>query len=94
MEEIVEDEEVVEEDVNIHELKYTDGSNEVVKIFNQKCIICLERDSDYIFCSVVISVFASIVIKIRVILRYKNVIFAEHNFIIFEWRQCMMYYTI
>ena len=57
MEEIVEDEEdivedveeKVEEDVNIHEIEYTDGSNEVVKIFNQKCVICLERDSDYIF---------------------------------------------
>ena len=45
MEEIVED----EEDVNIHELEYTDGSNEVVKTFNQKCVICFERDSDYIF---------------------------------------------
>ena len=53
MEETVEDEEDipenVEEDVNIHELEYTDGSNEVVKIFYQKCFICLERDSDYIF---------------------------------------------
>ena len=49
MEETVEDEEGVEEDVNIHELEYTDGSNEVVKIFNQKCVICLERDGDYIF---------------------------------------------
>ena len=55
MEEIVEDEdeedveEDDEEDVNIHELEYTDGSNEVVKIFNQKCFTCLERDSDYIF---------------------------------------------
>ena len=49
MEEIVEDEENVEEDVNVQELEYTDGSNEVVKIFNQKCVICLERDSDYIF---------------------------------------------
>ena len=45
MEEIVE----YEEDVNIDELNYTDGSNEVVKIFNQICVICLERDSDYIF---------------------------------------------
>ena len=45
MEEIVED----EEDVNIHELEYTDGSNEVVKVFNQKSVICHERDSDYIF---------------------------------------------
>ena len=49
MEEIVEDEEDIEEDVNIQELEYTDGSNEVVKIFNQKCVISLERDSDYIF---------------------------------------------
>ena len=61
MEKIVEDEddieedveenvvEVVEEDVTIHELEYTDGSHEIVKIFNQKCVICLERDSDYIF---------------------------------------------
>ena len=43
-----EDEIEEDEDVNIHELEYTDGSNEVVKIFNQKCVICLERDSGYI----------------------------------------------
>ena len=49
MEEIVGDEEDDEEDVNLQELEYTDGSNEVVKIFNQKCVICIERDSDYIF---------------------------------------------
>ena len=46
MEENVEDEEDieedVEEDVNIHELEYTNGSNEIVRIFNQKCVICLE----------------------------------------------------
>ena len=45
----VEDEENVENDGNIHELDYIDGSNEVVKVFNQKCVLCLERDSDYIF---------------------------------------------
>ena len=49
MEEIDENEEDVEEDVNIDELGYTDGSNEVVKIFNQICVICLEPDSDYFF---------------------------------------------
>ena len=49
MEEIVEDEEDIEEDVDIQELEYTDGSNEVVKVFNQKCVKCLEWDSDYIF---------------------------------------------
>ena len=50
MEEIIEEdiEEDVEEDDNIHELEYTDGNNEVVKVFNQKCVICPERDSDYI----------------------------------------------
>ena len=42
-------EEDVEEGVNIHELEYTDGSNEVVEIFKQKCVLCLERDSDYVF---------------------------------------------
>ena len=36
MEEIVEDEENDEEDVDVNDLAYTDGSNEVVKIFNQK----------------------------------------------------------
>ena len=47
MEEYIEED--IGEDVNIHELEYTDGSNEVVKIVNQKCVLCLERDSDYIF---------------------------------------------
>ena len=47
---LVEDnEDNIQEDVNIHELKYADGSNEIVKVFNQKCVICLERDSEYIF---------------------------------------------
>ena len=49
MEENVGDEVDIEEDVSIYELQYTDGSNEGVKISNQKCVICLERDSDYIF---------------------------------------------
>ena len=44
MEEFVED----EENVTIQELKYTDGSNEVVKNFRQKCGVCLERDNDFI----------------------------------------------
>ena len=46
MEEIIQED--IEVDFNIHESGYTDGSNEVVKVFNQKCFICLERDSDYI----------------------------------------------
>ena len=49
MKEIVEDKEDVEEDVNIHKLEYTDESNEVVKIFHQKCVIRLEQDSEYLF---------------------------------------------
>ena len=43
----VEDE--VEEDGDLIETSYTNGNNEVVKIFNQKCVICIERDSDYAF---------------------------------------------
>ena len=51
MEEIIEEdiEEDVEEDDNLHELESTDGCNKVVKNFNQKCVICLEWDSDYAF---------------------------------------------
>ena len=47
MEEDVEEDE--EEDVDIHELEYTNGSNEVFKIFNQKCFMCFEQESDYFF---------------------------------------------
>ena len=46
---VEEGEDNIQEDVNIHELEYTDGSNKIVKVFNQKCVICLERDSGYIF---------------------------------------------
>ena len=49
MEEIVEGEEDVEENVKIYELEYTKGSNQVVKIFNQKCVICLELVIDDLF---------------------------------------------
>ena len=41
----VEDENV--ENEGLIETQYFDGNNEVVKIFNQKCVICLERDSIY-----------------------------------------------
>ena len=35
----------VEEDGDLIETSYTNGNNEVVKIFNQKCVVCLERYS-------------------------------------------------
>ena len=49
IEENFEEEEDVEGDVNLHELENTDGSNEVVKVSNRKCVTCLKRDSDSIF---------------------------------------------
>ena len=83
MEQVVENEqdveEHVEEDVSIHELDYTDGSNEIVKDFSQKCRKYLKRDSDYLINSVVNSVFVRKVIKIKVILIYQNVLFKEHK---------------
>ena len=42
-------EEDIEEVVDIQGLEYTNGNNEVVKIFSEKCVICHERDSEYIF---------------------------------------------
>ena len=38
-----------EEDEDLIETQYLNGNNEVVKIFNQKCVIRLERDSVYAF---------------------------------------------
>ena len=46
-----EDDDLVEEDENevLVETNYCNGTNEVVKILNQKCVICYERDSVYAF---------------------------------------------
>ena len=43
------EEDVVEENDDLIETQYLNGNNEVVKIFNQKCVICCERDSVYAF---------------------------------------------
>ena len=43
----VEDE--VEKDNDLIEKQYLNGNNEVVKLFNQKCVICYERDSFHAF---------------------------------------------
>ena len=43
------EEDVVEENDDLIETQYLNGNNEVVKIFNQKCVICYERDSVYAF---------------------------------------------
>ena len=40
---------LVEKDGDLTEPDYCNGNNEVVKIFNQKCVICYERDSVYAF---------------------------------------------
>ena len=42
------DEDQVEENV-VEENENFNGNNELVKIFNQKCVICLERESVYAF---------------------------------------------
>ena len=43
----VDDDDLVVED--IVEAQYFNGNNEVVKIFNQNCVICYERESVYAF---------------------------------------------
>ena len=42
-------EDEVEEDGNLLETSYTNENNEVVKNFFQKCVTCLERDSEFAF---------------------------------------------
>ena len=38
-----------DDDIVIETPEYHNGDNEVVKIFNEKCVICLEQDSIYAF---------------------------------------------
>ena len=38
-----------EENEDLIDTKFYNGINDVVKIFSQKCVICLERDSFYAF---------------------------------------------
>ena len=46
----ISDEEVeVEGNEDLIEKQYLNGNNEVVKIFNEKCVICYERKSVYAF---------------------------------------------
>ena len=42
-------EDEVEEDGDFIETSYNNGNKDVVKSFNQKCVFCLERDSEYAF---------------------------------------------
>ena len=46
---ISDEENVVAEIEDLIETTYTSGNKEMVKIFSQKCVVCLERDSDYAF---------------------------------------------
>ena len=46
---ILEVDDDVEENEDLIETQYLNGNNEVVKIFNQKCVICYERESIYAF---------------------------------------------
>ena len=43
------DDDLVEEEEDLIETNFCNGNNEVVKIFNQKCVICYEKDSVYAF---------------------------------------------
>ena len=43
---------LVEEDEEVEDLietNFSNGNNEVLKIFNQKCVLCNEKDSAYAF---------------------------------------------
>ena len=42
-------EDEVQEDEDLIETQHLNGNNEVIKIFIQKCVVCLERDSVYAF---------------------------------------------
>ena len=66
------DDEIQEDDEDeiLIEPSYTNGNNEVVKIFNQKCVICFERDSVYAFRQCGHQCICENVMRIKVILIY------------------------
>ena len=43
------EDDLVEEDEDLNETNYCNGNKEVVKVFNQKCVLCYERYSVYAF---------------------------------------------
>ena len=59
-----------EENENLIETSFNNGDNELVKIFNQKCVICLERDGDYASRQCGHRCIREQVIKIKLILIY------------------------
>ena len=48
-EEDEDDDDLVEEDIDLIESNFCNGTDEVIKFFTQKCVICYERDSVYAF---------------------------------------------
>ena len=74
-----EDDVLVEEDEYLNETNYRNGTNEVVKTFNQKCVICCERDSEYAFRECGLQCIYEHCYQSIVIMIYQNVLFVEHN---------------
>ena len=48
-EDILDVDDELEENEDLIETQYFNGNNKVVQIFNQKCVICYERESVYAF---------------------------------------------
>ena len=70
---------MVEGDEDLIETKYCNGNNEVVKFLNQ-IVLFVTKEKKFMFLgNAAISVFASNVIEIKVILIYPNVLFVERN---------------
>ena len=60
-----------EENEDLIETNYCNGTNEVVKIFNQRCVLCYEKDSVFMpLDNVVTNAFVNNVIRIEEILIY------------------------
>ena len=70
-----------EEDEDLIETRYLNGENEVVNIFNQKCVICLERDSVYAFRQCGHQCICQACYEYKSDIDIKKVLFVERNLI-------------
>ena len=74
-----EDDVLVDETGDMIETKYFNGNKEVVKILIESVLYITKEIMFMLLDNVVVSLIASNVIKIKVILMYWNLLFVEHN---------------
>ena len=90
-----EDGDLVEEDAeneDLIETNYTNGNKEVVKNFNQKCVLCYEGDSVYAFRQCGHQCICEPCYQNRGDIDLLKCVVCRTYFLLYKWRQWVMFY--